>query len=127
MPPANQRPAIDQPFPLDTARVLSKIPKGTVDGECWEYPSQQMFWNAMLRKGTWTAYNSSIFNYIYIFIEACKPFLYSLGWRWQDDALSPGDMNYIINIHNANNDQAWDEILMWEAIDNPKYGGYFLN
>ncbi len=51
MPPPNQRPAPDQPFALSTARESSTIPKAGPDGETWTYPSQQMFWNAMLRKG----------------------------------------------------------------------------
>ena len=53
MPAANQNPAPDQPFPLPTNRQVSSIPKVTPDGgkEFWVYPSQQMFWNAMLRKG----------------------------------------------------------------------------
>jgi cytochrome c heme-lyase len=92
MPPANQKPAPDQPFLLPTERQVSTIPKGTVapDGkpEFWVYPSQQMFWNAMLRK----------------------------GWRWQKDDLKPKDMEDIIKIHNANNEQAWQEVLKWEAL-----------
>ena len=52
MPPPNQRPAPDQPFGLDTSRQISQIPKAGSEGEYWVYPSQQMFWNAMLRKGT---------------------------------------------------------------------------
>lgn len=52
MPPPNQRPAPDQPFPLSTTRQESSIPKADgKEGEKWVYPSQQMFWNAMLRKG----------------------------------------------------------------------------
>ena len=53
MPPPNQRPAPDQPFLLSTDREKSTIPKVTEDGsnETWTYPSEQMFWNAMLRKG----------------------------------------------------------------------------
>ena len=51
MPPPNQRPAPDQPFPLSTERQKSNIPKAGTDGETWVYPSPQMFWNAMLRKG----------------------------------------------------------------------------
>ena len=52
MPPPNQRPSPDQPFPLPTDRQKSTIPKATApEGETWVYPSQQMFWNAMLRKG----------------------------------------------------------------------------
>lgn len=88
MPPPNQRPAPDQPFPLSTDRVVSHIPKAGTDNETWVYPSQQMFWNAMLWK----------------------------GWRWKEDDLSQKDMEHIINIHNANNDQAWEEVLKWEAL-----------
>lgn len=53
MPPANQKPSPGQPFPLPTNRQVSSIPKVTEDGsnDFWVYPSQQMFWNAMLRKG----------------------------------------------------------------------------
>jgi cytochrome c heme-lyase len=88
MPPPNQRPAPDQPFSLNTDRVVSNIPKAGSENEFWVYPSQQMFWNAMLRK----------------------------GWRWKDSQLSQEDMNYIIRIHNANNEQAWEEVLKWEAL-----------
>lgn len=88
MPPANQLPAKDQPFPLPTERQVSSIPKASGEGEFWVYPSQQMFWNAMLRK----------------------------GWRWKHDDLKPKDMDDIIKIHNANNEQAWREVLKWEAL-----------
>lgn len=47
-----------------------------------------MFWNAMLRK----------------------------GWRWRDEDISQKDMDDIIRIHNANNEQAWLEVLKWEAL-----------
>ncbi|EDV94405.1 holocytochrome c-type synthase [Drosophila grimshawi] len=90
MPPANQNPAPDQPFPLPTDRQTSSIPKVTEDGSAqfWQYPSQQMFWNAMLRK----------------------------GWRWKNEDISQKDMGDIIRIHNANNEQAWQEVLKWEAL-----------
>ncbi|XP_031830239.1 cytochrome c heme lyase [Nomia melanderi] len=88
MPPANQQPAPDQPFPLPTDRQVSSIPKATAENEFWVYPSQQMFWNAMLRK----------------------------GWRWKKEDISPDDMSNIIKIHNANNEQAWQEVLKWEAL-----------
>lgn len=105
MPPANQQPAPDQPFPLPTERQVSSIPKVTEDGrtEFWVYPSPQMFWNAMLRK----------------------------GWRWKKEDIEKKDMEHIIKIHNANNEQAWREVLKWEALhanecSNPKlksFGG----
>ena len=41
---------LDQPFELPTERQKSSIPKAGTE-ETWTYPSPQMFWNAMLRKG----------------------------------------------------------------------------
>jgi len=87
MPAPNQRPAPDQPFSLSTERIKSSIPKADTN-ETWTYPSPQMFWNAMLRK----------------------------GWRWKDSELSQLDMDHIISIHNANNELAWKEVLKWEAM-----------
>uniref|UniRef100_A0A915J3V2 Holocytochrome c-type synthase n=1 Tax=Romanomermis culicivorax TaxID=13658 RepID=A0A915J3V2_ROMCU len=88
MPPPNQKPAPDQPFPLSLDREISSIPKAGSDEEYWVYPSQQMFWNAMLRK----------------------------GWRWKEDDIKPADMEHIIRIHNVNNEKAWLEVLKWEAL-----------
>ncbi|NXV89422.1 holocytochrome c-type synthase isoform X1 [Calonectris borealis] len=87
MPPPNQQPSPDQPFPLSTVREESSIPRAHSDKK-WVYPSEQMFWNAMLRK----------------------------GWRWKDDDITGEDMTNIIKIHNQNNEQAWKEILKWEAL-----------
>lgn len=106
MPPANQQPSPGQPFSLPTDRQVSSIPRATPSPEgdlYWKYPSQQMFWNAMLRK----------------------------GWVWQKEDISAKDMDDIIKIHNANNEQAWLEVLKWEALHarecgNPKlksFGG----
>ena len=44
-----QQPAYGQRMPLPTHRMESTIP-GPSEGN-WEYPSQQMFFNAMRRKG----------------------------------------------------------------------------
>ncbi|XP_057575304.1 holocytochrome c-type synthase isoform X3 [Hippopotamus amphibius kiboko] len=87
MPPPNQTPAPDQPFALSTVREESSIPRADSDKK-WVYPSEQMFWNAMLRK----------------------------GWKWKDEDISQKDMYNIIRIHNQNNEQAWKEILKWEAL-----------
>lgn len=38
------------------------------------------------------------------------------GWRWKDEDIEPEVMGHIIQIHNANNEQAWQEILKWEAL-----------
>jgi len=51
MPNLSQEPAPGQPFPLSTSRERSTIPKaGGKEEETWVYPSEQMFFNAMLRK-----------------------------------------------------------------------------
>ena len=42
MPPPNQKPAPDQPFPLPTEREVSTIPKSEGEGDFWVYPSAQV-------------------------------------------------------------------------------------
>jgi len=88
MPPPNQQPSPGQPFTLPTDRQTSSIPKAGTENEKWVYPSPQMFWNAMLRK----------------------------GWRWKESDIGPDEMQAIIRIHNVNNEDAWREVLKWEAL-----------
>ena len=90
--PPNQRPSPGQPFALPTDRERSSIPKFAPkegEGSTWVYPSQQMFWNAMLRK----------------------------GWRWKDDDVTPETMQSIIRIHNVNNEAAWREVRYIKFIN----------
>ena len=47
---ANQMPAPGQAKPISTERAQSNIPKGGTAGT-WQYPSPQMFYNALVRKG----------------------------------------------------------------------------
>ena len=47
---AAQAPSPGQTKPLSTNRVQATIQKGGTDGT-WTYPSPQMFWNALVRKG----------------------------------------------------------------------------
>ena len=94
-----QQPSEGQPFDLSKDRQVSTIPKAEPKDESdkyWVYPSEQMFWNAMIRK----------------------------GWKWQNavegkddesgEKFSAKDMNDIIRIHNFNNELAWQEVLKWE-------------
>ena len=88
----NQVPDPEQPFDLSKDRVVSTIPK--MDGQNWVYPSEQMFWNAMKKK----------------------------GWNWKNETDKDGqtiqrkDMENIIKIHNVNNERAWQEVLKWEMF-----------
>jgi len=47
----NQLPHPSQKVPLSTEREPSTIPKGGTDSATWSYPSPQMFYNALKRKG----------------------------------------------------------------------------
>lgn len=38
------------------------------------------------------------------------------GWRWNEEDIKPNDMDAIIKIHNQNNEDAWREVLKWEAF-----------
>ncbi len=108
MPPPNQLPSPGQPFPLSTERVRSNIPKAGTENEKWEYPSEQMFWNAMLRKG-------DLKTTKFIWLKKLQ-ISFLKGWRWEEDAIKQNDMSNIISIHNANNEMAWREVLKWEAF-----------
>lgn len=89
MPNISQTASNDQPFPLSKDRQVSSIPKGSSDkNENWVYPSEQMFWNAMIKK----------------------------GWKWNEEDIKKEHMEHIIKIHNANNENAWNEILKWEKF-----------
>lgn len=74
MPPPNQVPAPDQPFPLSVNREESKIPRAGTE-QNWVYPSEQMFWNAMLRKG-WVS-GCCIMYKVYVCIKIPKFMFYN--------------------------------------------------
>ena len=89
MPLSPNEPLVGQDFPLSVDRQVSTIPKSSgKDGETWVYPSEQMFFNAMIKK----------------------------GWKYSEEELKPEDMRHIITIHNKNNEDAWQEVLKWEAL-----------
>ena len=104
MPPPNQVPSPDQPFQLSTKRQSSSIPKDGTDGT-WLYPSEQMFWNAMIRKGKKSTK-----------IKQNRKITHFSGWRWRDEDPDVAQMESIIKIHNRNNEDAWQEVLKWEAF-----------
>lgn len=107
---AKQKPHPEQPFSLSTQRQESSIPKADGTGN-WMYPSEQMFWNAMIRKGwNWKDHVQG------------KDQMYE-GKQGEEGKFHGKDMSEIIKIHNANNESAWVEVLKWErslhAIDCP--------
>lgn len=86
----NQLPAPGQTKELSTDRVRSHIPKGGTDGETWEYPSPQMFYNAMLRKG-----------------------------KLEDD-VDEDDVATIVAVHNNMNEKTWNMVVNWEQAMHPE-------
>ncbi|KII72703.1 Cytochrome c-type heme lyase [Thelohanellus kitauei] len=88
---SNQKPSPGQPFALPTSRSVSSIPKANPkdnESKNWVYPSEQQFWNAMIKK----------------------------GWRWQSEDINHNDIKQIVRIHNENNERAWAELLKWEML-----------
>lgn len=109
MPAPNQQPAPDQPFPLPKDRQVSTIPKSGKDGEFWVYPSQQVRFKLML----FIFILFSVICPIYVLSLMFQMFWNAMlrkGWRWKDEDIKPKDMDDIIRIHNANNEQAWQEV-----------------
>ena len=47
---ANQSQSPGQRLDLSVDRVKSTIPKGGTEKDTWQYPSPQMFWNALVKK-----------------------------------------------------------------------------
>ena len=85
---SSNEPIPDQPFALSKKRQVSNILKSSTDTDKWVHPSEQMFFNVMIRK----------------------------GWKFKDKDLKPEDTKHIISIHNKNNKDAWQEIVKWEAL-----------
>ncbi|KAL7675210.1 hypothetical protein ACOME3_001473 [Neoechinorhynchus agilis] len=79
----------NEPMRLSGSREVSSIPKADAKGDYWVYPSEKMFWKAMVSK----------------------------GWRWRKDSAPDEDvMRSIIALHNANNEATWKEIEKWEQF-----------
>ena len=99
----NELPAPTQKVALPTERVVSSIPKvipsSVVNNNnddtkkqevtTWTYPSPQMFYNALARKGK------------------------------LDSETSEEDMISVVAIHNCMNEGTWERILQWEKVLNP--------
>jgi len=88
---ANQLPAPTQTIELSTERVQSNIPKGGTEGETWTYPSPQMFYNALARKGKLTQSAESA----------------------EDEQIM---METVVALHNNMNETTWSKVLEWEEL-----------
>ena len=85
----NVLPSPNQSIPLPTERVSSTIPKETSGKETWTYPSPQMFYNALARKGK------------------------------LDPETKEEDMASVVAIHNCMNEGTWKRLLQWEEVLGP--------
>merc|ERR1719296_293353 len=98
----NSLPAPQQTVSLPTERVSSSIPKGGAAPSAgggaqqtttWTYPSPQMFYNALARKGK------------------------------LDADTKEEDMESVVAIHNCMNEGTWGRILQWEEVLHPSSAG----
>jgi cytochrome c heme-lyase len=90
----NQLPSPMQTVQLSTERIKSNIPKGGTDNETWTYPSPQMFYNALARKGKLASKTTA------------------LGKEEEEQHL----METVVSIHNTMNEATWLKILEWEDL-----------
>mmetsp|Transcript_15702 Transcript_15702/g.34010 ORF Transcript_15702/g.34010 Transcript_15702/m.34010 type:complete len:635 (+) Transcript_15702:66-1970(+) len=84
----NSLPSPNQNVALPTERVSSTIPKGNSE-TTWTYPSPQMFYNALARKGK------------------------------LDEDTKEEDMISVVAIHNCMNEGTWGRVLQWEKVLGP--------
>lgn len=112
---ANQLPAPGQTKPISTERVASSILKvslpvgrfcqkargiswlthtllqgGAKEGTTWTYPSPQMFYNALARKGKLSDQNE----------------------EEEEEEM----METVVALHNDMNEKSWKKVLQWEAV-----------
>eukprot|EP00814_Leptocylindrus_danicus_P013647 CAMPEP_0116044228 /NCGR_PEP_ID=MMETSP0321-20121206/26878_1 /TAXON_ID=163516 /ORGANISM="Leptocylindrus danicus var. danicus, Strain B650" /LENGTH=381 /DNA_ID=CAMNT_0003525291 /DNA_START=105 /DNA_END=1250 /DNA_ORIENTATION=- len=90
----NQLPAASQTEELSTNRVQSTIPKGGTDSSTWTYPSPQMFYNALVRKGKLDAEN-----------------------------VKESDVTSVVAVHNNMNEKTWAKVMEWEDLIAGEIGG----
>lgn len=104
----NNLPSSQQQNTLPTERVKSSIPKGGTN-ETWVYPSPQMFYNALARKGK-------------LSMEDEGGNTDASGGGGDDNKQPAGieeDMESVVAIHNCMNEGTWSRILQWEKVLNP--------
>ena len=80
---------VNQSSPSSTNTNTNTAPIGNY----WVYPSAQMFWNAMKRKGTLPDHLKDL-----------------------NDSETHKEMDWIVTIHNVVNEQCWQEISKWERF-----------
>ena len=108
----NNLPNPDQQDTLPTERVKSSIPKGGTN-ETWVYPSPQMFYNALARKGKLAMPDDD---------NATGGDGGSDKSNGNADSVPAGieeDMESVVAIHNCMNEGTWSRILQWEKVLNP--------
>lgn len=82
-------------------RVLHNADLSPCAATTWTYPSQQMFYNAMRRKG-WSPREEDMPRY-------------APSTR-HPSRLSHSASSSVVAIHNTVNERAWREVLAWEAM-----------
>jgi len=86
---ANQLPNAMQTSSLSTERQSSSIPKGGSQDESstWTYPSPQMFYNSLIRKG-----------------------------KLDPEVCGEEDVQSVVMLHNNMNEKTWAKVMEWEEL-----------
>ena len=97
---ANQLPNPGQTKSLSTERQSSTIPKGGADdtSTTWTYPSPQMFYNSLVRKG-----------------------------KLDPEVCSEDDVETVVHLHNNMNEKTWAKVMQWEGVINEGKGSSKLS
>ena len=77
---------------LQTPPLLFLQGGAAASGSTWTYPSPQMFYNALARKGKLT------------------------------DDTAEEDIASVVALHNNMNEKTWAKVLQWEAADSDRHG-----
>ena len=113
----NNLPNSQQFGSLPTERIQSTIPKGGSGGNnetsYWVYPSPQMFYNALARKGKLSMEEDNNNN------SSSAESNNKLSSISSPPAGIEDDMESVVAIHNCMNEGTWSRILQWEKVLNP--------
>ncbi|KAL3771927.1 hypothetical protein ACHAWU_009350 [Discostella pseudostelligera] len=120
----NILPSSSQTVPLDTTRIASTIPRGGgKEGETWVYPSPQMFYNALMRKGKLTNAPAGA--------AGAGGVSGGEGSNREETTTivmtKEEDMASVVAMHNCMNEATWRRVLQWEEVLHPTISSNNIN
>ncbi|KAL7435562.1 hypothetical protein ACHAXH_006899 [Discostella pseudostelligera] len=116
----NILPSSSQTVPLDTTRIASTIPRGGgKEGETWVYPSPQMFYNALVRKGKLANATTAGAGVAGGAGGGGTEGINSEETTTTTVTTKEEDMASVVAMHNCMNEATWRRVLQWEEVLHP--------